>query len=135
MAYSPRSGTLEGKLLGGNDWVMQWLLGTSYFPDFSDSVLFIEAPGSTPYMPYNRLYQFKQAGLLDKIKGISIGYAKDKNGFQVEDIFTEVTAEYDFSLVKTDDFGHNCPNTTLPSGTHYRLDADIATFERIETCV
>jgi len=57
------NGRTESKLLGGNDWVFQWLLGTPYFPDFSDSVHFLEVPGFTPNMLFNRLHQFKQADL------------------------------------------------------------------------
>jgi muramoyltetrapeptide carboxypeptidase LdcA involved in peptidoglycan recycling len=48
------AGAVEGKLLGGNDWVMQWLLRTPYWPDFSDSILFIEVPGFDPAMLCNR---------------------------------------------------------------------------------
>ena len=58
-----------------------------------------------------------------------------KDGYKAEDIFLEVTAEYDFPIVKTDDFGHNCPNTTLPVGAHCRLDPASARLEILEACV
>lgn len=125
----------EGKLLGGNDWVMSWLLGTPYFPDMSDSILFIEIPGFAPGSFYNRLTQFKQAGIFEKVKGVLIGFANEKDGYKAEDIFLEVTAEYDFPIVKTDDFGHNCPNTTLPVGVQCRLDPASARLEILEACV
>lgn len=128
-------GAVEGRLLGGNDWVMQWLLGTPYWPDFSDAILFIEVPGFTPDMLFNRLHQFKQAGLFDQIRGILIGYAREVEDYRVEDLFLEVTAEYDFPILKTDDFGHHCPNTVLPVGVRVRLDADTSTLELSEPCV
>ena len=128
-------GQVEGRLLGGNDWVMQWLLGTPYWPDFSQAILFIEVPGFTPDIFYNRLHQFKQAGLFNQIKGILVGYAREKDGYSAESIIHQVTREHDLPIVKTDDFGHHCPNTVLPVGTLARLDADSATLELIEPCV
>ncbi len=129
------TGAVEGRLLGGNDWVMQWLLGTPYFPDFSDSILFLEVPGFDPEIFYNRLTQFQQAGVFDQVRGVLIGFAREKDGYQVEDVFHEVFGELDFPIVKTDDFGHNCPNTVLPVGVRCRLDPASATLEILEACV
>ena len=56
---------------------MQWLLGTPYWPDFLDAILFIEVPGFSPDILYNRLHQFKQARLFDQVKGILVGFAKE----------------------------------------------------------
>lgn len=128
-------GAVAGRLLGGNDWVMQWLLGTPYWPDFSGAILFIEVPGFTPDIFYNRLNHFKQAGLFDQIEGILVGYAEERDGFRAEEILRLVTADYDFPIVKTDDFGHHCPNTVLPVGIRASLDADSATLELLEPCV
>ena len=65
-------------------------------------------------MLFNRLHQFKQADLFDQIHGILLGYAKEVEDYLIEDIFLEVTAQYDFPILKTNDFGHHCPNTVLP---------------------
>lgn len=129
------SGAVEGRLLGGNDWVMQWLLGTPYWPDFSGAILFLEVPGFVPDILFNRLHQFRQAGLFEQVNGILVGYAREKDGFRAEDIVVEVTSGYDLPIVKTDDFGHNCPNTVLPVGSLARLDTDSATLELLEPCV
>jgi muramoyltetrapeptide carboxypeptidase len=128
-------GAVNGKLMGGNDWVMQWLLGTPYWPDFTDAILFVEVPGFTPDILYNRLHQFKQAGLFDQVRGVLLGYAREKDGYRVEDVFLEVTAKYNFPIVKTDDFGHNCPNTVLPVGVQCKLDPNTTTLEILESCV
>jgi len=53
----------------------------------------------------------------------------------MEDIILEVTAQNDFPILKTDDFGHYCPNTVLPVGVNARLDADTSTLELLEPCV
>ena len=86
-------GSVEGKLIGGNDWAIQCLLGTPYWPDFSDSILFIEVPGFSPDILFNRLHQFKQAGLFDHVRGILVGYAKEADDYRLEDIFLDVTSE------------------------------------------
>ncbi len=128
-------GTVEGRLLGGNDWVMQWLLGTPYWPDFTGAILFIEVPGFDPEIFYNRLHQFKQAGLFDQVVGVLVGYAREKDGYSAEGLIRDVTAGADLPIVKTDDFGHHCPNTVLPVGSRARLDADAAVLELLEPCV
>lgn len=43
-----RGGTAEGKMLGGNLNCLMKLAGTPYFPDFSGSLLFLEALNFSP---------------------------------------------------------------------------------------
>lgn len=86
-------------------------------------------------MLHNRLHQFKQAGLFDQIQRILIGFAKEAENHKVENIYLEVTSEYDFPLVKTNNFGHNCPNTGLSVGVKASLDADTSTLALLEPCV
>jgi len=54
---------------------------------------------------------------------------------QMEDVLLRATAEYDFPILKTDDFGHNCPNTVLPVGSKVRITVDGKTIEILEECV
>jgi muramoyltetrapeptide carboxypeptidase len=53
----------------------------------------------------------------------------------MEDVLLRITAEYDFPILKLDEFGHNCPNTTLPVGGRVRLDADAQEIVILEPCV
>jgi muramoyltetrapeptide carboxypeptidase LdcA involved in peptidoglycan recycling len=72
------------------------------------------------------------------VNSTSWGYAAspwEKALVQMEDVLLRVTAEYDFPVLKTDDFGHNCPNTVLPVGCEVRIDADRRTIEILEKCV
>jgi muramoyltetrapeptide carboxypeptidase len=46
-----------------------------------------------------------------------------------------VTENFDFPILKTDDFGHLCPNTVLPVGVRASLDADRAELSILEPCV
>jgi muramoyltetrapeptide carboxypeptidase len=135
-----RSGVAEGKLLGGNLPCLLKLAGTAYFPDFTNAVLFVEAIGIQPEECDHLFQQLKQIGVFDRIRGAIIGYIdglqNDENAvMQMEDVLLYVTADYDFPILKTEDFGHNCPNTVLPVGGDVRIDADHGRVEILEKCV
>jgi muramoyltetrapeptide carboxypeptidase len=135
-----RNGVAEGKLLGGNLHCLLKLAGTPYFPDFTGAILFVEAIGITPEACDHLFQQLKQIGVFDQIRGVIIGYIDglqndEKASMQMEDVLLRVTAEYDFPILKTDDFGHNCPNTVLPVGGEVRMNADRGTIVILEKCV
>jgi muramoyltetrapeptide carboxypeptidase len=135
-----RNGVAEGKLLGGNLHCLMKLAGTPYFPDFTTAILFVEAIGITPEECDHLFQQLKQIGVFNQIRGALVGYIdglqnSEKALVQMEDVLLRVTAEYDFPVLKTDDFGHNCPNTVLPVGCEVRIDADRRTIEILEKCV
>lgn len=135
-----RKGIAEGKLLGGNLNCLLKLAGTPYFPDFTKSILFVEAIGITPEVCDHSFQQLKQIGIFGQIRGAVIGYIdglqNDEGAtMQMEDVLLRVTAEYDFPILKMDDFGHNCPNTVLPVGGKVKIDAGKRTVEIAEKCV
>lgn len=135
-----RSGTAEGKLLGGNLPCLLKLAGTPYFPDFSDSILFVEAINISPEGCDHMFTQLKQMGVLDKVAGVIIGYIDGMDNanqvvMKMENVLVNITAEYSFPILKADDFGHNCPNTVLPVGGRVRIDSDKHSIEIIEECV
>jgi muramoyltetrapeptide carboxypeptidase len=124
-----RRGVAEGKLLGGNVGVLLKLAGTPYWPDFTDAILFMEVYKITPEDCDYTFNQLKQMGVFDKIQGAIVGHihglqtARTKT-MQMEDILLKVTSDYSFPILKTNDFGHNCPNTILPVGSTVRLNAE-----------
>lgn len=135
-----RSGVAEGKLLGGNLHCLSKLAGTPYFPDFTGAIFFVEAIGITPEECDYLFQQLKQIGVFDQIRGVVIGYIdglqNNENALmQMEDVLLHVTAEYNFPVLKADDFGHNCPNTVLPVGSNVRINAKERTIEILEKCV
>ena len=135
-----RKGAAEGKLLGGNLNCLLKLAGTPYFPDFTGAILFVEAIGITSEQCDHLFQQLKQIGVFTKIRGVLVGYIdglqnNKKALVQMEDVLLRVTAEHDFPILKTDDFGHNCPNTVLPVGGEVRMDADKQTIKILEKCV
>ena len=135
-----RSGAAEGRLLGGNIRCLLNLAGTGSFPDFTDAILFVEALDITPEKCDYMFQQLKQIGVFDRLRGALVGYndflqRKNPTGMQMEDVLLRVTEEYDFPILKVNDFGHNCPNTVLPVGGTLRVDADACTLEITEPFV
>ncbi len=141
---SVRPGIAEGRLMGGNLSCLLKLVGTPYQPDFSDSILFLEALDDTSGEFEYMLEQMKQMGVFDRIKGVLVGYVwgmqkstKARKQEQMEEVLMRVTSNYDFPIVKCNDFGHNIPNTTLPVGSKALLSGTETgpTMEMIEKCV
>ena len=124
-----REGNIEGEIIGTNLGSMMYLVGTEYFPDMQDKILLIESYRTSPNECQRRFAHLKQYGIFDKIKGIIIGYNYDlqKNGDiypQMEDILLEYTKEYNFPIVKCNDFGHKMVNSVIPIGVNIKLDTD-----------
>lgn len=124
-----RRGNAQGKLIGTNLGSMMYLLGTDYLPDMQDKILLIESLRSSPNECQRRFAHLKQYGVFDKVKGIIVGYNYDlqKNGDiypQMEDILLEYTKEYNFPIIKCNDFGHEIANCILPVGSDTLIDCN-----------
>ena len=123
-----RSGTATGRLLGGNINCLLKLVGTPYWPDFSGAILAIEAI-DVPTASFDHMFQqLKQMGIFNQISGIIAGYidGTDNNKetmFSMEEVLFRIVDEFNFPILKTNNFGHNCPNTTLPIGAIMHIDA------------
>lgn len=132
-----REGNVEGEIIGTNLGSMMYLVGTEYFPDLQDKILLIESYRTSPNECQRRFAHLKQYGVFDKVKGIVIGYNYDlqKNGDiypQMEDILLEYTKEYNFPIVKCNDFGHKMVNSVIPIGVNMKLNTDNKTVEITE---
>lgn len=132
-----RKGNVEGKTIGTNLGSMMYLLGTKYMPDIQDKILLIESYKTSPNECQRRFAHLKQLGIFDKIKGVIIGYNYDlqKNGDvfpQMEDILLEYTKEYDFPVIKCNDFGHEMVNAVIPIGVNVKIDSDKAKIEVLD---
>jgi muramoyltetrapeptide carboxypeptidase len=135
-----RSGVAEGILLGGNLNCLMKLAGTSYFPDFTDAVFFVEAMTILPEECDFMFRQLQQMRVFDQVRGVIVGYIdsmqKDPEAtIQMEDVLLTVTADNNFPILKVNDFGHCCPNTTMPVGGKVRMDADRQEIVILEACV
>ncbi len=122
-----RHGKASGTLIGTNLGSMMYLIGTQYFPNMENVILAIESYRTSPNECQRRFAKLKQCGVFDKIKGVIIGYNYDlqKNGDiypQMEDILLDYTKEYNFPIIKCNDFGHKIVNSVIPIGVNVSID-------------
>ena len=50
----------------------------------------------------------------------------------MEDILLDYTKEYDFPIIKCNDFGHRIANAVIPIGVEAKIDSDKETVEIVE---
>ncbi len=132
-----KEGNASGKIIGTNIGCMMHLIGTEYLPDMQDKILLIESYKTSPNQCQRRFAHLKQCGIFNKVKGIIVGYNYDlqKNGDiypQMEDILLEYTQEYNFPIVKCNDFGHKIINSTIPIGVDIKINSENKKVEIIE---
>ncbi len=135
-----RNGNATGKLLGGNLRCLLKLADTEYWPDFRGAILMLEAYRLTEEGCLENFKKLKEMKVFDQINGVIVGFifgaqVENPKMDQMEDVLVEFTKEYDFPILKINDFGHNCPNTTLPIGCKVELDATKKNIKIIEKCV
>jgi muramoyltetrapeptide carboxypeptidase len=119
------SGTISGRVCGGNLNTLNHLLGTPFAPDFKDHLLFLEDRGEKPYRIDRMLAQMKQAGCFRDLAGLILGDFVDCGSQQeIIQIFTEVFANASVPIVAGCEAGHGRQNLTLPLGLEATLDAD-----------
>jgi len=120
-----QEGVVEGELVGGNLSLTTRLVDGKYSLDFENKILFIEELGfeSDPNFVNHYLYNMKQNGVFDKIKGIWVGNYEHESGIALEKILLDVLdGEYNFPIIKSNNFGHCDKKTVIPIGTKARID-------------
>lgn len=70
-------GRAENVVLGGNLAILYSLLGTKFFPNLENAILFIEDVGEQAYALDRMLHAFQLAGVWDKISGLIVGGLTD----------------------------------------------------------
>lgn len=134
-----KKGITQGELIGGNLNLTRGLVAGKYSIDFTDKILFIEdlATETCPGFANSFLYYMKQNGVFDKIKGLWIGNYEHESGISLEKIVLDVLEnEYNFPIIKSNNFGHTETKTVIPIGTKARIDTTKQRkIELIEKCV
>ena len=134
-----QKGITEGELIGGNLSLVRGMISGKYSIDFTDKILFLEELGfeTSPALANNYLYYMKQNGVFNKIKGLWIGNYEHESRVTLEKIVMDVLEnEYDFPIIKSNNFGHIETKTVIPIGTKAKIDTneDIK-IKLIENCV
>jgi len=120
-----QEGVAEGELVGGNLSLTTRLVAGKYSLDFTNKILFIEELGfeSDPNLVNSNLYYMKQNGIFDKIKGIWVGNYEHESRISLEKILLDVLdGEYNFPIIKSNNFGHCDKKTVIPIGTKTKID-------------
>jgi muramoyltetrapeptide carboxypeptidase len=131
-------GTVEGKILGGNLTVLTALSGSIYYPDFQDSILFIEDIGEDPYRIDRMMSTLKLNGTLGKIKGFVFGQCSDckpGNGygaFTVDQIMDQYIIPLNIPAYIGAMIGHIPKQFIIPVGARVRLNADQGSITLLE---
>ena len=92
---------------------------------------------SSPVLVSNNLYYMKQNGVFDKIKGLWIGNYEHESNIELEKIVLDVIGDdYNFPIIKSNNFGHIETKTVIPIGTKARIDTTKEVkIELLEKCV
>lgn len=123
-------GVAEGKLLGGNLTVLTAIAGSKYFPDFEDSILFLEDIGEEPYRIDRMLSQLALSGALRKIKGLIFGKCTDceaehpASSLTLEQLLDDYVKPLGIPAYQGALIGHIDEQYILPIGARVRMDAD-----------
>ena len=127
-------GTSHGRLMGGNLSLLCSLLGTAWFPNLKNSILFLEDVGESPYRIDRYLTQLRNGGFLEQIAGIVLGDfrysdAQRKNDKQqglqtMEEVFQDRLTDLGVPVLSNVPFGHIKPKITMPFGTLVILDCE-----------
>lgn len=135
-------GSTTGRIVGGNLSVITGLIGTDYFPDLKDKILFIEETGEVPYKIDRMFNQFRLSKMLQGLKGIIIGSFTDchesdpnKRTLTLGEVITDYLSTLKKPIVYNLRHGHLKNNITLPIGANIRLNASKKFIEIAETVV
>lgn len=134
-----KKGRANGRLLGGNLWSLQSLIGTPYEPDWEGSILFWEDIAKEPKRLDAMLMHLKLAGVFEKISGMVIGELvlceTKEDSLSIEEIILEITQEYNFPILHGVRLGHTAEKITLPVGGAASLNSDDGVFMLTDTAV
>lgn len=122
-----KPGIAEGEAIGGNLGTLLLLAGTEYWPDFTETILFVEDDDSESTNTIDRYFtQLRHTGVFSKIRGLVIGRFPSKVGMteidSLEMIVRDATRGFDFPVISEVDFAHTDPVITIPIGVQCRMD-------------
>ena len=134
-----KEGQAEGYLIGGNLSLIYGMICGKYSLDFENKILFLEELGyeSEPSLVSNHLYYMKQNGVFDKINGLWIGNYEHESNISLEKIILDVLEDnYNFPIIKSNNFGHTEKKTVIPIGVNSKIDTSKKVkIELLENCI
>lgn len=134
-----RAGTVSGKILGGNLTVLTALSGTEYYPDFQNSILFIEDIGEDPYRIDRMMSTLQLNGTLSKIKGFIFGQCSDctpgggYGSLSVDQVLDDYILPLGIPAYTGAMIGHVPKQFIIPMGAIVQMNAAAGTFTLLES--
>ena len=114
--------SLKGIVIGGNIRCTLKLAGTEYFPNFNNSVLFLESYSGDLTKIRTFLAQYKLMNVFSNINGIILGQFTElsmKNQYnELINIMKKICNENNISLVITDNIGHSNDSKGIAIGKY-----------------
>jgi len=139
------AGIRRGKLIGGCLEVVDWLRGSTVWPDLTvwrESIMFLELSEEAipPSAVVRILRSIAATGALGATRGILFGrpYGEEKTFADYDAALLQVCREFGLEslpLVTQLDFGHTDPIFTVPYGIEAELDCDRQELRYIDACV
>ena len=119
-----RQGVAYGKLIGGTISSIAFLVKGKYKINFSNKILFLEDFGKKvePLKIKGYLAYLKQNKVFDKIKGLWVGNHDNEFKYSLEKDLLELTKDYNFPIIKSNNFGHIYENMIIPIGVNAKID-------------
>ncbi len=117
----------DALLWGGNLAVLCSLLGTPFFPQVTQGVLFLEDVGEHPYRIERMLTQLLHAGVLAQQKAIVLGQftqyklTPHDQGFQMQSVVNWLRSHTKVPVLTDLPFGHVTTKVCLPVGQRVSL--------------
>ena len=128
-----RPGHAQGPLLGGNLTMIIHLLSTSWLPDLSGAILFLEDVGEAPYRLDRMFTTLRLAGILDRIHGLILGsFQNCGTEEEIRDVIEQNLIDFSGPVVWGFPIGHGQRNLALPIGPRAVLDARAGLLDVIE---
>ncbi|TVY02416.1 LD-carboxypeptidase [Paenibacillus cremeus] len=116
---------MAGAVVGGNIRCFLKLVGTPYFPDCKDHVIFLESFGGRAHRTVSLLSQMEQMGCFSQCAGLILGTfteLEQHGEFQVvEDFIKELTEKRQLPIARTKELGHGNDSKAIQFGTNIVL--------------
>jgi len=120
-------GEAQGKVLGGNMVTFNLLQGSEYFPDISDSIVFMEDNAKESIRAFeNHLQSLIHQPNFSKARGLVIGRFQEGTGMTKELLTKIVQTKKELTnlpVIANVDFGHTTPMITFPIGGECKIAA------------
>lgn len=120
-----KTGSGKGKIKGGCLSLLVTTVGTSYEIDLDGAILFVEDFNEPLYRIDRMLTHLRQAGKLDRIRGIVFGEmvsCEGRDGIDLETVVLDLFEDLEIPIILDFPSGHGRKNLTIPLGVEVTLD-------------